>query len=218
MYPSFIPSCTWTLWTTHLPGRLFCYALVVGALLRATGVQAAPYLDTLPNGMINAGAAFKYTVFSIGGDMQIDNTITGPSAVYGNVGVGGNGNFTMSDGDVYGDVYYHSGGSVTLSGPAKIHGNKFIDDANLNQATSDAQSLSDAAFAEAVTPAYASLTNVNITNSSQNMTITGGPNQKVVLKLTNFVMTQGTFTLQGTATTSFIINVSKTFSLSGASK
>jgi hypothetical protein len=48
------------------------------------------------------------------------------------------------------------------------------------------------------------------------MAITGGPNQAVVLSLQNFVMSSGTFTLQGTATTTFIINVKNQFSLNNA--
>src|SRR6266403_4528484 len=54
---------------------------------------------------------------------------------------------------------------------------------------------------------------------SQNVSILGAPGQTVTLNLRNFVLTaQSSFTLQGTATTSFIINVRKQFSLSGGSR
>ena len=58
-----------------------------------------------------------------------------------------------------------------------------------------------------------------ILGGSQNVSILGAPGQTVTLNLRNFVLAgQSTFTLQGTATTSFIINVRKQFSLSGSSR
>jgi hypothetical protein len=76
--------------------------------------------------------------------------------------------------------------------------------------------LSDAAFAEPVTPRYATLTRVYLSGSS--LTITGGANEKVVLRLTDFVLTNNsTFTLSGTATTSFIVNITGNFSITGNS-
>jgi hypothetical protein len=62
------------------------------------------------------------------------------------------------------------------------------------------------------------ITNINLTRT-MNMTVTGGPGATVTLSLNNFLMSgASTFTLQGTATTSFVINVSKQFSLSGSSR
>jgi hypothetical protein len=50
----------------------------------------------------------------------------------------------------------------------------------------------------------------------QSLTITGAPGETVVLRLNNFVLAgDATFTLQGSATTDFIIKVSNQFSLSG---
>src|SRR6267378_2818295 len=54
---------------------------------------------------------------------------------------------------------------------------------------------------------------------NQSSSIVGAPGQTVTLNLRNFVLAgQSTFTLQGTATTSFIVNVTKQFSLSGNSQ
>jgi cytoskeletal protein CcmA (bactofilin family) len=51
-----------------------------------------------------------------------------------------------------------------------------------------------------------------------NITITGAPGETVVLSLKNFILRgNSSFTLQGTATTTFVINVSKKFSLKGNS-
>jgi len=58
-----------------------------------------------------------------------------------------------------------------------------------------------------------------ILGGTQNVSILGAPGATVTLNLRNFVLAdQSSFTLQGTATTSFIINVTKRFSLSGSSR
>jgi len=60
--------------------------------------------------------------------------------------------------------------------------------------------------------------NINL-SQNQNLTVTGAPGATVVLSLTNFVMSgSSTLTLQGTATTAFVINVSNQFSLSGRAR
>jgi choice-of-anchor A domain-containing protein len=196
--------------------RLFVFASMAILAIGLTAAKAAPYQDTNPDGSINTGAASFFTVLTKGDAGFTDNTITGPSFVKGNIGIGGQGNFTMSDGDVFGDVVLRTGATLKTSGPARIHGRVSNNDGLLHSALADAQSLSSAAAGETVTPKYASITNVNITNSSQSMTITGGADEKIVLSLRNFVMSAGTFTLQGTATTSFIINVAQNFSLNNA--
>jgi hypothetical protein len=192
--------------------RFLSLSAAIAALAIGT-FNAGATPDTLANGAINVGSADFFTVLAKGDPGFTDNNITGPSSVTGNIGIGGQGNFTMSDGDVFGNIVLRSGAKFSTSGPAKVHGSVSTNDSQLNSALADAQSLSDAAAMEAVTPAYASLTNVNISNPNQNITITGGPNQKIVLSLQNFTISNGTFTLQGTGTTTFIINVAKNFSL-----
>lgn len=55
-------------------------------------------------------------------------------------------------------------------------------------------------------------------HGDHNITITGAPGETVVLSLKNFILRENSsFTLQGTATTTFIINVRKKFSLKGNS-
>ncbi len=176
--------------------------------------------DTLPGGRINVGGfGQRFTVLAAGDVNYLDDTFTGPSFVQGNIGVGGRANFSMSDGEIDGDVYMNSFGKFKMSGPAHFtagHGVINNQDSLLNSALNDYQNLSDAACGEASSPQYASITSVNITNVSQSMSIMGGPNQKIVLNLQNFVMSAGTFTLQGTTTTTFIINIAKQFSLNNA--
>jgi hypothetical protein len=93
----------------------------------------------------------------------------------------------------------------------------------LNAAFSDFNSLSNTAASDpgcgdvyTVNGSPTVLTNVNITNVSQSMTIRETLGQKVVINLQNFVMSAGTFTLEGTATTTYIINVKNQFSLNNA--
>ena len=177
--------------------------------------NASAATDTLPGGAINVGSADYFTVLTKGDAGFTDNTITGPSFVTGNYGFGGQGKLSITgSSNINGKLVTHSGAQVNTSGAGAVTAGITTNDALLNQALADAQALSDAAAAESVSAAYASLTNVN-----GSMTITGGPGEKVVLKLQDFKLDGGsTFTLQGTATTSFIINVTKRFALTGNSQ
>jgi choice-of-anchor A domain-containing protein len=217
-----------TAYLTVLMRSFLNFSVSVAMLLFAASSQAGftadpLYQDTIgPN--IHVGKASLFSVLSFGDLNQYDNTVTGPSIVRGNVGIGGNGNFSMSDGDLYGDLYVHQGAKVAFSGPAKLHGNQYTfadnNSSPINMALQDAWSLSAKAAAETATgPGSYSVTqgifNGNTFNSSQSASIfsTG----RVVLNLQDFVMTSGTFTLQGTATTTYIINVSRNFSLNNSS-
>ncbi|HLW35088.1 MAG TPA: collagen-binding domain-containing protein [Chthoniobacterales bacterium] len=192
--------------------RLFM-SLSIAAV--AVGIfTAGAATDTLPGGAINVGSADYFTVLAKGDAGFTDNTITGPSFVTGNYGLGGGKLSITGSSKITGKLVKATGTQLNTSGQGTVTGGVSTDDAQLDSAFADAAALSDAAAMEAVTPAYASLTSVN-----GSMTITGAPGQKVVLSLQDFKLNGGaTFTLQGTATTSFIVNVSKTFALTGGSK
>src|SRR5215468_3650661 len=179
---------------------------VIGLCVAAGAAGANQYEDTLPDGQINTGSAGVFTVLTSSSDW-----IRGGSVVQGDIGID-EGKFRLSGAsDVFGDLVYHSGVVINTSG-GTVHGTTSSDDPLIDSALMDAQMLSDAAFAEPVTPRYTTLTSVNLDHSS--LTITGGANEKVVLRLTDFVLTNNSiFTLSGTATTSFIVNVTDTFSL-----
>lgn len=191
--------------------RLFMSLSIAAVALGIFTAGAAT--DTLPGGAINVGSADYFTVLTKSDAGFTDNTITGPSFVTGNYGLGGQGKLSITGSSkITGKLVNHTGGQV--NGANAISGGVTINDAQLAQALADAQMLSDMAAAEAVTPAYASLTSV-----SGSMTISGGLGEKVVLSLQSFKLDGGaTFTLQGTTTTSFIINVTGKFALTGASK
>lgn len=168
---------------------------------------------------IDLGDLRRWAVFSLGGGVK-DSDVTGHSNVYGDIGAAGNGDIDIGgDAMVHGSVYYHTGGKLTVAKKASITGtihNDAASDAILDQDVIYANNASDAAFNLTVSPQYASLTKID---TSKNMTITGGPNECVVLKLTDFMLKgHAILTLQGTATTAFIINVSKQFSLTDQAK
>jgi hypothetical protein len=188
------------------------WVVVMGLCVAAGAGGASPYEDTLSDGQINTGSASVFGVLTSSSDK-----IKGGSVVHGNTGID-QGEFTLSGGsDVFGDLVYHTGVARKISGGSKVHGRTYSDDPLIDSALTDAQSLSDAAWMEPVTPRYADRTSVNLNGSS--LTITGGANERVVLRLTDFVLTHNsTFTLSGTATTAFIINVTQTFSLRSGSR
>ncbi len=195
----------------------------LGALLSAG--HASAYLDTLPDGSINVGATKLFSALAAGDMSAYDNNITGPSLVVGNVGIGGHGNFAMSDGAINGDLYMNDYGTFSMSGPAQINGTKrglhlngISQQSVLDGALADALSLSNAAAAESATTNYTvtqGTFNGTTVNTGKSITIVGSG--KVVLNLQDFVLTSGTFTLQGTATTTFIVNVARNFSINNSS-
>jgi len=214
--------------------RLFAFPafFILAAYLNAAPCGAPvvnPDADPL-TGRINVGLNGKnFTVFGASGfsSTYTNDTFTGPSFVQGNIGIGPNGTFSWSDGTIDGDVYMDGSGGFTMSGPAHFtagHMVKYNQHAGLSSAFTDYQNLSSAAASDPCTNNYTVngtptiLTNVNITNVSQSMSLApiGSPNQKIVLNLSNFTMSSGTFTLEGTATTTYIINVAKNFSLNNA--
>lgn len=208
---------------------------LIGVVVLATfGATAAlAYNDTNADGSINFGSANLFTALTSGDLNDTNNQFTGPSLITGNVGIGGKGNFSMSDGTINGDFYMNDYGTLTTSGPANITGHKhglhldgISQQTTLNNALSDAMSLSSAAAAEANTSNYnvtaGSFTqggNVNISNPNANITISdknpfGG--SKIVLSINNFVLSNGTFTLSGTAATTYIVNVSGQFNINNS--
>ena len=213
----------------YLLVRRFTSIAFVAAALASLSLApcANAYNDTNADGSINVGSAKLFSSLAAGSMNVYDNNITGPSLVVGNVGIGGAGNFTMSDGTVQGDLYMNDTGTFSMSGPAKITGTKrglhlngVSQQSTLNNALADALSLSNAAAAEASTNNYTVTQgsfNGTTVNTGQSITIVGPASGKVVLNLQDFVMTSGTFTLQGTAMTTFIINVKNNFSLNNSS-
>jgi hypothetical protein len=194
---------------------------VVSCALAAT-VSAVVLMDTNPDGSINTGDFQKFTALTSGDLSDTNNTLTGDSLIQGNVGIGGKGNFSMSAGTVNGDIYMNSFGKFTKSGPAQHNGNVFLNqEPVLNPALKDARDLSTLAGNETSTANYTVNGNPQVlttVNTNKDTTVMANPfATKVVLNLQDFVLTGGTFTLSGNVNQTFIINVSRNFSLNNAS-
>lgn len=185
-------------------------SLGVVALLSCFGAFDAKG-DLFSSG-VDLGAAGQWAAFSLG-VRGVHTDLMGKTDVLGDVGVAGKRKLSLFDHTtIHGDLYYHSSRDLLMEGHAAVAGNMHNDgssDTLLDQAVTDANNASDQAFALPVSPQYASLTTID-----SSMTISGSGT--VVLKLTDFVLKgNDTLTLEGTAGTAFVINVSRQFSLSG---
>lgn len=109
---------------------------------------------------------------------------------------------------------WNDGGNVNWSAEGNSIGDNWTDNTAFNRSTTN---LVLAIHGSAMS-GLGSPTSIRL-GGNQNVSIPGAPGQTVTLNLRNFVLAgQSTFTLQGTATTSFIINVTRQFSLSGSSR
>jgi hypothetical protein len=192
-----------------LPKSLLAIAasfFLFGASLASADVaQAIPEIGDLE----------RWAAFSLGAGNNFSRAL-GQALIDGDLGLAGNGKFLMGGRAVVnGDVYDSSNGAVLTLGQAFITGSIFHNqDAILDNGVNEA--LAASTHALDLTP-NRSNTTINL-NGHDNVTITGAPGETVVLDLKNFKL-QGnsSFTLQGTATTTFVINVNKKFSLKGNS-
>ena len=198
----------------HAKGReLFMMAVLMALVL--AGAPGVAHADLFSSG-VNLGAAGRtqqWTIFSLGNTAGDTDIFDKNAEILGDVGVAGAGNLTMDGNSLLnGNLSYHTGGKLTLLKNSKITGSKLQNaqtDTTLNQGVIDANNASNAAFAMPVSAGYPST--LRLTKSD--LTLSGSG--RVVLKLTDFVLSnKSTLTLQGTATTTFIINVANIFSLS----
>jgi len=157
----------------------------------------------------------RWTVFSLGDGNNFSRAF-GHSLIDGDLGLAGNGNFLMGGyATVNGDVYDRSNGTVLTFQHSVITGSIFNNqDALLDNGVNEALAASAHAFSLAPNRPNTSVKLLG----DEALTITGAPGETVVLSLKNFILgDNSSFTLQGTATTTFVINVNKKFSLSGNS-
>jgi choice-of-anchor A domain-containing protein len=206
------------------------------ALALTSAAMAQTFLDegiTLQGKLIDlgyAGRVYKWSAFTTNGRLSASTSATTSPAkidIEGNVGVWGGSDMTLNNSSILGDVYLRKGGSKMLSGAAQIIGNFFQDKGSsftynniLSHAASDAFTLSTNIASLTATSNYSSnfsLSSGNIIGSSSNLTITATDNNPVVLRLTEFSLSNSTLTLSGSAATRFIINVADDFNMSSGS-
>ena len=129
-------------------------------------------------------------------------------------------------------------GTVSIGGPSvftgKLHGERTdqgedgVDQTStLNNALSDAASLSAAAAALAPSSSstysvtqgsFTQGQSVSINNPNDDITISDRTpfNHTIVLSINNFVLNNGTFTLSGTAHTTYVLNISGQFNINNS--
>jgi hypothetical protein len=185
--------------------------IVANFILLGVGHANAEVADAIPE----LGDLERWTAFSLGRGYHPSQAF-GHGFIDGDLGLAGTGTFLMGNHATFdGDIYCRSNGWVFAIDHGVISGSIFPNqDALLDNDVTEALGASDYAFS--LTP--------NRPNASvklrghHNITITGAPGETVVLSLKNFILKgDSSFTLQGTATTTFIINVRKKFSLKGNS-
>jgi hypothetical protein len=183
----------------------------IGAALLANTPASA---TTLLSSGIDLGHAgpdlHNWAIFSLGGDSS-PNEFLNSAEVVGDVGLAGSAKLNMSGAaKVTGKVFKRTSGTVSLLNSATITGgivSNGTTDSFLAQGAIDANCASNAAFALSASVGYPTTINAN-----SSLTLSGSGT--AVLKLTDFVLSgDATLTLQGSASTTFVINVSRNFSM-----
>ncbi|GEM_PF-2498956 len=190
--------------------RSLLLPLAIAPLLIFGTSAQANLLTTFPE----MGDLLRWGAFSLQGGISDTTDLSGNTSIQGDVGVAGTGNITMSgNATINGNLYYRSNGTLSMNGNAKVTGSKIHNqDSVLDNGVNEANNTSTHAFNLV---ANRPTTNVNLSGNSS-MTVTGAPGETVVLKLQNFILSgNGVFTLQGTSTTNFVINVTNQFSITG---
>src|SRR3569833_238306 len=188
---------------------LLLLATTVGLLLSTS--QKSHGQDTFHLG---AAAPSNYAVLARTSGVSI----TGPSGVLGsagNVGVAG-GNFSMSDGVISGVLSINTHGSMNISGGTQIQGGVVQNTANdsvLAAASNAAQNQSAYYAGLASTGTYPK--SINISNPSNNVTLTGHSGMNVV-NLSSINLTNGVLTLSAHSDGVFVVNVAGGFTINSA--
>ena len=158
----------------------------------------------------------RWAVFTLGSGVNDVNTLSSGANIWGDVAFAGSGKSNLSGlGSIRGDVVSHSGGSMVKSSTFGITGSVVNTGRNtdLENGASDAISASNFAVGLSASAGYPTTINQNTS-----LSLSGAANQTVVLQLTDFVLSgTAALTLQGTASTTYIINVTNKFALSGSS-
>jgi hypothetical protein len=177
-----------------------------------------------------AGRVYNWAALTANGKFSAStNAITSPAKIdiEGNVGVWGGSDVTLNNSSILADLYLRKGGSKMLSGAAEILGNFYQDkgksttyDNILSHAATDAFTLANNISALTATTNFTSnfsLSSGDILGFNTSLTITATNSNPVVLKLTDFVLSNASLTLIGSATSKFVIDISDDFAMSNGS-
>jgi choice-of-anchor A domain-containing protein len=189
-----------------LPFRKFLAPSIAALTLFMAGRASAELGQVLPMGDLE-----RWGIFTLGNEDQIDR-LSADSNVQGDFGAAGNGNLTLAgNAAVNGDVYYKSNGTLKVGSGASITGSRLNNqDPLLRNGVDEAVAVSAAAAAFAGTRSVDGV----ILGDTDTLSFSGAPGETVVLNLKCFKMSgNSTFTLNGAANTTYIINVKQQFSL-----
>ena len=165
-----------------------------------------------------AGRSADYAIFVTKGSLDADGSTTGSQGAGGNVGVS-KGSVNLNDGSVVnGIAIAGKEKDFNVEPPSMITGGEF--DAKLNDAAKDAKSFAQRVASLCATSNYSSTPafNSNLFLNHSSLTISATDSNPVVLKLANFSLNAGTFTLVGTAMSKFIIDIDQSMNLSNGSR
>jgi hypothetical protein len=181
------------------------------ALAMATTGMAQTFFDeaiTLQGKLIDlgyAGRVYRWAALTTDGKLVASTSATSSPAkidIFGNVGVWANTNsnakLVLSNSSIQGNVFLRKGGTKSLSGASQILGSFFQDTGSstiytniLSTAASNASALSSNISSLAGTTNFTSsfsLSGGSVIASNSCLTITATDNNPVVLKLTDFVL------------------------------
>ena len=155
--------------TVSPPNWLTPLFAAASRFLGAAGIRA-----DISQAVPEFGDLERWAAFSLGGGITDTDTIdnfAGTTDIYGDVGVAGDGNITLSgSATIHGDLYYRTNGTLTLKGNAGITGARHHDtgsDSMLDNGVNEANTAS--AHAASFTSSFAYSGLMNITSS---MTLT----------------------------------------------
>ena len=158
------------------------------------------------------------------GSPNSDYSAAGSADVYGNVGIYGSGRLSMTNSYIDGFVDEFSSPTNVLAGNGAnpyFLGSITHDSAYLQQAYNDAIAASAVAKALTATSGTVSTAVITSAKSQADLGITGSlAGNTYVLNLTDLILqgTSAVLTLNGTATTNYVINVNRYMSLAGGAK
>ena len=225
---------------------LFKTALSLALALLATLSPARATLLYSGVDLGDAGRTTEWALFALTGGITIADTTartfdpnvypagpySGSPTVRGDVGVSANSITISGTTKVEGTAYIKTGGLLRKSGIASVHGNGGLaiqssaNDTFMNKVKSDAIAAAGQAYALSPTLAGAMFAGSGGTFGPSLISSSGGPGSltdstggaHVVLTLSDFILSSGaTFTLSGTALTTYVINIANKFSLVGGS-
>ena len=189
------------------------------------------------------GGHRHWAIFTLGGNVTITDptpylpgsvppgqaldpyySTAGSADVYGNVGISGSGRLSMTNSYIDGFVDEFSSPTNVLAGNGAnpyFLGSITHDSAYLQQAYNDAIAASAVAKALTATSGTVSTAVITSAKSQADLGITGTlAGNTYVLNLTDLILqgTSAVLTLNGTATTNYVINVNRYMSLAGGAK